>query len=106
MNEIKEVLNDMEGVELDDLKTKYELSVKMLFALIESVEESVSEKQQSKISNMYNSLSSNLWTKQPRKKWANTPSDTTKNVGIGKGDIGAIAVCVVGGCGLGENYVV
>jgi Mor family transcriptional regulator len=59
MNEIKEVLNDMEGVELDDLKTKYELSVKMLFALIESVEESVSEKQQSKIFNMYNSLISN-----------------------------------------------
>lgn len=56
MNEIKEVLNDMEGVELDDLKTKYELSVKMLFALIESVEESVSEKQQTKIFNMYNSL--------------------------------------------------
>jgi hypothetical protein len=31
----------------------------MLFALIESVEESVSEKQQSKIFNMYNSLISN-----------------------------------------------
>lgn len=59
MNEIKEVLNDMEGIELDDLKTKYVLSVKMLFALIESVEESASINQQAKIFNMYNSLISN-----------------------------------------------
>lgn len=49
----------MEGVELDDLKTKYVLSVKMLFALIESVEESASINQQAKIFNMYNSLISN-----------------------------------------------
>lgn len=59
MNEIKEVLSQIKDVQLDDLKTKYELSVKMLFALIESVEESVSIIQQTKIFNMYNSLLGN-----------------------------------------------
>jgi hypothetical protein len=59
MGEIKDALSDIKYIELDDLKDKYTLAIKMLFALIESIEECATKGQQTKIFNMYNSLISN-----------------------------------------------
>lgn len=56
MNEITQLLEAAEHVSFEDLKAKYATSIRLLFALIRSVDEQATPKVKKRIYSMYHSL--------------------------------------------------
>jgi len=60
MTDLQSILCHIDELELDDLKIKYEVATKMLFALIESIGENCNADIENKVFKMFESLTGEL----------------------------------------------